>query len=87
MKYLHYEFNIGSEDAIKVTLDKQANVLLLDSSNYSNYKNGTSYKYYGGLAKVSPTKLSPPYGGHWHLVIDLEGYTGSVTASVNIIKK
>ena len=64
-----------------VKLDKQANVRLLDDLNFNSYKAGRQHTYYGGLAEKSPVRLSPPYAGHWHLVIDLGGYAGSVSAS------
>jgi len=86
MNYLHYEFDISPDDVIEITLDKRANVKLLDYSNYQNYKNGKDHKYYGGYAQVSPTRLRVPNRGHWHLVIDLGGYAGTVTASVNVVR-
>lgn len=86
MKFLHYEFNIGPEDTVEVELDSQANVVIMDDSNFSNYKSGRAYNYYGGLAKKSPVHLSPPHRTHWNLVIDLGGYGGSVNASVNVRK-
>jgi hypothetical protein len=86
MNYLHYEFSAGPNDVILVTLDQQANVKLLDSSNYSAYHAGRSHTYYGGLIKVSPYRISPPHLGNWHVVIDLGGYTGTVRASAQIIK-
>jgi hypothetical protein len=85
MKYLHYEFNLTSDDAIKVELKNQANVKLVDSLNYNNYRNGRKYTYYGGRAVKSPVILNPPYSGHWHLVIDLGGYSGSIAASVTLL--
>jgi hypothetical protein len=84
MNYLHYEFNLKPTDLVVVELDKQANVLLLDGLNYQNYKTGKNYHYYGGLAKVSPIKLSPPRIGHWHLVVDLGGYAGQVHVGVKL---
>jgi len=86
MNYLHNDINVGINDIIQVELDKSANVRLMDSINYQNYRNGQQYKYYGGLAKKSPINLKAPYQGHWHLVIDLEGFTGTVRASIKIIK-
>ena len=86
MKFLHYEFKIGSEDTVEVELDSQANVFLVDDHNFSDFKAGRAYKYYGGLAEKSPVYLSPPNSGHWHLVIDLGGYAGSVNASVRLNK-
>lgn len=85
MNYLHYEFDLNSNNIVEVTLNKQANVRLLDSINYINYKNGKNHKYYGGGAKTSPFRISPPNSGHWHLVIDTGGYAGTVKASVRII--
>lgn len=86
MNYLHYDLHLQSGDAVEVTLDKQANVRLLDDSNYSRYRRGEQHKYYGGRAAKSPVRLSPPHAGHWHLVVDTGGYTGTVRASVRTIK-
>jgi hypothetical protein len=35
MTFLHYEFDLSPNDVVEVTLDKQANVRLLDSLNFS----------------------------------------------------
>ena len=86
MNYLHYEFNVGPNDGVEVTLDKQANVKLLDGVNYQKYRNGQGHRYYGGLAQRSPVFLRPPHQGHWHLVIDLGGYPGTIRASVRLIQ-
>jgi len=86
MNYLHYDFNLQPSDAVEVTLDKQANLRLLDDSNFSKYKRGEQHRYHGGLATKSPISLSPPHAGHWHLVVDLGGYAGTVKASVRTIK-
>ena len=86
MNYLHYDLQLGLDDVVEVTLDKQANVRLLDDINYSHYRGGQRHTYYGGLAKASPVQLRPPRAGHWHLVIDLGGYAGTVRASLRTIK-
>ena len=85
MNYLHYDFNIGPDHTVEVTLDKQANARLVDDSNYEHYRRGEAHTYYGGLAKVSPVHLRPPHYGHWHLVVDLGGYAGTVRASVRVL--
>jgi hypothetical protein len=82
MNFLHYDLQLGPGEGVQVTLDKQANVRLLDDSNFERYKRGEQHTYYGGLAKVSPVHLRPPQPGHWHVVIDLGGYAGTVQASV-----
>lgn len=82
MNFLHYDLNLNARDAIEVTLDKQANVRLLDDSNFAKYKKGLKHKYFGGKSTKSPTHLKPPHAGRWHVVIDLGGYAGTVNASV-----
>lgn len=84
MNFLHYEVDVQSGDVVEVSLDKQANVRLLDASNYGLYQRGKQHKYYGGSAKQSSIRLSPPHSGHWHVVIDLGGYSGTVRASVRV---
>ncbi len=86
LNYLHYEFQLKKGDVVEVTLDKQANVQLLDEINFNNYKKGKSYNHIGGLSKKLTINLSSPYKGHWHLVIDLGGHAGTVKASVQINK-
>ena len=86
MKFLHYDLKLDSEDIVEVTLDKQANVRLLDGVNFNRYKRGQRHSYNGGLAKTSPFRISAPGPGHWKLVIDLGGYPGTVKASVRTIK-
>lgn len=85
MNFLHYDMNLDSNQVVEVTLDKQANVRLLDDINYSRYQRGERHQYYGGLAKKSPVRLKPPSIGHWHIVIDLGGYSGTVRASVRVL--
>ncbi len=86
MNFLHQEFEAGPDDLIEVTLDGQANVMLLDSPNFESYRNGLSFKYYGGLAKVSPMRLAPPHEGRWHLAVDLGGHGGTIRASMRVLR-
>lgn len=86
MNYLNYDLHLDSGDVVEVTLDQQANVRLLDDSNYSKYQRGEQHRYYGGLQTKTPARIVPPHPGHWHLVVDLGGYAGTVRASVRTIK-
>ena len=87
MNYLFWEVDAGPGDVVEVTLDRQANVKLMDYSNYQNYRAGTQYRYYGGLAKVSPVRVPVPAQGHWYVVVDLGGYPGTVHAAVRVNRR
>jgi len=86
MNFLHYEFDLSANDTVEVTLDKQANVRLLDDVNFSLYQSGKRHRYHGGLAKTSPVRIAAPHAGHWHVVIDLGGYAGTVRASARVLQ-
>lgn len=86
MEHLYYDLHLHAGTAARVKLYKQANVMLLDSLNYQNYKSGTKFKYYGCLAKFSPTEIKPPYPGYRNLVIDLGGGSGTFNASISKIR-
>lgn len=85
MNFLHYDISAQSGDVVRVTLDKQANVRLMDDSNFASYKRGQQHHYYGGLATKSPIDIAVPHGGNWNLIVDLGGYAGTVRASVQVL--
>jgi hypothetical protein len=55
-------------DVWRVELDRAANVFLVDSSNFSAFKAGRSFRYYGGLIKRSPHDFVIPRAGRWYVV-------------------
>lgn len=86
MNFIH--FDLGSRkrgEIVEVTLTSGANVRLMTSSEFSNYKNGKQHRYIGGLAKRSPVRLQIPTSGHWHSVVDMQGLRGSTKASVQTL--
>lgn len=85
MDFLHADFWGNPKDTAMVTLDCQANVMLLDDTNFASYKQGRSFNYFGGWTTCSRVKLHPPHYGHWHVVIDLGGSVGRIRASVRIM--
>ena len=86
MNFLKYDLGqLSKGQIVEVTLSAQANVKLMTSSDFNNYKNGRRHHYYGGLAKVSPVRLQVPSSGHWYVTVDLGGYAGNVRASVNVL--
>ncbi len=86
MNFLQTELWMGPDDQVQVDLDTQANVLLIDDSNFSLYQQGRSFTYYGGWTTRSPVRLSAPHHGRWNIVIDLGGRGGRVRASVRLLR-
>ncbi len=86
MQFIHNDLGQRSRgEIVEVTLTSGANVRLMNSTNFSNYKNGRRHQFIGGLAKKSPLRLAIPNSGHWHLAIDMQGLRGSTRASARIL--
>lgn len=86
MKFIHNDLGQRTRgEVVEVTLTSGANVRLMDSSNFSNYKNGRRHRYTGGLAKKSPLRLQIPSSGHWHVAVDMQGLRGSTNASIRML--
>ena len=87
MKFRQY--NIGYQqqgNVVEVTLSgSAANVRLLDGINLQKYKSGRNHRYYGGLMRKSPARLTIPHSGTWYITVDLQGLRGQVRSSVRVI--
>ncbi len=88
MKFFYTD--VGSRqagDVVEVTLSSVANVRLMGTLNFNNYKNGMKHIYTGGLARQSPIRLTVPTVGHWHVAIDINGIQGSsgLKAGVKVV--
>jgi hypothetical protein len=86
MQFIHTDLGQRKRgEIVEITLTSGANVRLLSSSDFSNYKNGRQHRYIGGLAKRSPVRLQVPGSGHWHVAVDMQGLQGSTRASVRVL--
>ena len=87
MQFTHYDLGHKERGQIvEITLSgSAANVRLMDSSNFHNYKNGRQHKYYGGLATRSPVRLPIPSSGYWHVTVDMQGLRGSTRSSIRML--
>jgi hypothetical protein len=87
MNYTVYDLGqLKQGQQVQVTLSgNAANVRLMDSSNYQNYKSGRGHRYAGGLITRSPVVLGVPSSGHWYVTIDLQGLRGTVRSTVRVL--
>lgn len=83
--HLHARKYIAGGRTVRVHIDTQANVLLMDDINYSHYKNGGSYRHGGGFYTESPALIGVPHSGNWNIVINLGGGSGTIRHSIEII--
>lgn len=85
MNFLQYDLGHRSAgEIVEVTLTRGANVRLMTSSEFSNYRNGRRHRFVGGLAKRSPINLQIPHSGRWVVAVDMQRLQGSTKASVRV---
>lgn len=88
MQFQQYDLgHLDGGEIVVVTLKgNAANVRLMDSSNFQNFKSGRRHNYYGGHVTRSPYRITVPRSGRWYVTIDLGGYGGRVSSSVNVLQ-
>jgi hypothetical protein len=85
MEHQRYDLgNVKKGSTVVVTLNNQANVQLMTSLDYNNYRAGRRYRYHGGRVTRSPFRLLVPSTGHWVVAIDLGGYAGRISSRVAV---
>jgi Domain of unknown function (DUF1883)/TIR domain len=89
MNFIHIDLGHQQRGAtVEVVLKgSAANVRLLDSSNFSSYRNGRNHRYCGGLVKRSPFYVTIPRSGHWHVAVDMQGLQGTVRAGARVLPR
>lgn len=86
--FLKYSLgHLDRGDIVEVTLTQGANVELLDAANFDKFRRGQAHRYYGGLAKQSPSRIAVPRSGNWHVVVHMQGLRGRTNASVRVVKR
>lgn len=86
MQFVHNDLGLlNGGEVVEITLANQADVKLMDSSNFASYQQGGRHRFFGGLAVKSPIRLQVPNAGHWHVAVDLGGHGGSIRAGVRLL--
>ena len=86
MDFLHQRDYYDHGDVIVLHCDTQCNFMLMDDSDFSSYRRGSSHQHYGGYFTHFPARIAVPSSGHWNVVIDLGGGSASIRHSLSVIK-
>ncbi len=84
--FIHSREYLDSNEFVRVDCDTQCNVMLTDDTNFSRFRRGESFRYFGGHYKRFPVTLTPPHAGNWNVTIDLGGGSASIRYSINVVK-
>ena len=87
MRFNHHDLGYQPRGTVVEVMlaGSAANVRLMDSPNFQSYRSGRRHRYYGGLMRQSPARLSIPHSGHWHVTVDMQGLRGETRSAVRVI--
>lgn len=71
MQHIHAREQLESGTTVRVDCDHQCNVMVMDDTNYAQYRRGRQFRYHGGFFNRLPALIGIPHGGFWNVVLDL----------------
>ena len=85
MNFVKYDLGqLGGGELATVEVRERANVLLMDQNNFMRYQRQQQFSHYGGQALRSSVKLRVPAAGHWYVVLDLGGASGTIHSNITL---
>ena len=84
MEFIHYQVRVFPHNKITVTVDKQANIKLLNNIMYERYRSGKNVKASLEFLDSGSTSFKVPYKGEWHIIVEHGNYQGEITARVDV---
>lgn len=85
MNFVQYDLGpLSGGEVASVEVRERANVLLMDQHNFTRYQHRQPFNYYGGQALNSPVRLQVPGPGHWYVVLDLGGASGTIHSNLTL---
>lgn len=68
MDKIPYAISTGTL-SVEVHIENAADVFLVDSTNYSSFKAGRKFKYFGGHYDRTPVTITVNGSGKWYLIV------------------
>ena len=80
---LGFQMTTGPRLVAEVSLNRPANVYLVNGQAYQNYLNGKEFSYKGGYTADSIYRIPIPSSNHWYVIVDSgdEAITGLVSSA------
>ncbi|MEA5115206.1 MAG: DUF1883 domain-containing protein [Geobacteraceae bacterium] len=70
MNFIHARKKLNKGDVVELTCEATCNFMLTDDGNFSSYKKGDIFGYYGGHFESFPARITAPHSGDWNIIID-----------------
>ena len=86
MSFIHSREYLNAGDTVRLDCDTQCNFMLTTDSDFSSYRRGAQFRYYGGHFTHFPAFITAPHSGNWNMTIDLAGGRANIRYNLNITR-
>jgi hypothetical protein len=86
MQFVHSREYLNKGEIVELTSDSGCNFLLTDDQNFSLYKEGEVFGYYGGHFASFPAQICAPYSGDWNITIDSPDGTMDFRCNLRVVR-
>jgi len=86
MNFIHSPEHLNSGDVVRLECDTQCNFMLTSDSDFSYFRRGSRFTYYGGKFEYFPARITVPYSGCWNITIDLGRGSANIRYNLSVTK-
>jgi Domain of unknown function (DUF1883) len=86
MNFIHSREYLDRGDVVVLNCDTQCNFMITTDSDFSSYRCGGSFRYYGGHYTCFPARIGVPHTDNWNITIDLGEGAANIRYNLEIIR-
>jgi hypothetical protein len=87
MTFIHSREYLNRGDVVQLDCDTQCNFMLTTDSEFSSYRSGRRFRYYGHHYSRFPARLVAPHSDNWNITIDLGGGGANIRYNISILRR
>ena len=86
MNFIHSRDHLSAGDTVRLDCNTQCNFMITTDSEFSSYRRGGPFRYFGGHFKMFPAFISVPHSDNWNITIDLGGGAANINYNLSVIR-
>lgn len=86
MDFIHAREYLNEGDVVRLDCDTQCNFMLTTDTQFSSYRRGGRFQYYGGHFRYFPAQICVPHSDNWNVIIDLGGGRANIRYNLSYVR-
>jgi hypothetical protein len=86
MNFIHSREYLNRGNVVQLDCDTQCNFMITTDSDFSSYRCGGRFQYYGGHYSRFPARIAIPHSDNWNIIVDLGGGRANIRYNISILR-